>query len=234
MISVLIPAFNEAERIVETIHAVRELPYSLEIVVVDDGSTDGTAKKAKEAGADQVKSQPNLGKGAALKTAFRMSRGTTFVLLDADLGETAAEAAKLLKPILEDRADMTVALFPKDPAAKPGGAGRVVRRAREGIFRLTRRTMKAPLSGQRAMKRELIEACGGFESGWGVEVALTVCALKQGFRVEEIPTQMKHRVTGRSLKAVLHRFQQYRQIGRVLKRLEGEARREALAAAHHA
>ena len=218
IISVLIPAYNEAERIADTIRAVRSLPYPLEIIVVDDGSTDSTAEKA--AGADFVHRQRNGGKGKALNEALRLAQGEILLLLDADLGGSASEAEKLLLPLLEERADMMIALFPRDPNTKAGGAGFVVRRAREGIFRLTGRTMSAPLSGQRAVKREVVIACGGFAEGWGVEVALTVQALKKDYRVEEVETQMRHRVTGRSFGSILHRYRQYRQIGKVLQKLE--------------
>ena len=172
IISVLIPAYNEAERIANTIRAVKSLPYPLEIIIVDDGSTDSTAEKAKSAGADFVYRQQNGGKGKALNKALELAKGEILLLLDADLGASASEAEKLLLPLLEDKADMTIALFPRDPNVKAGGAGFVVRRAREGIFRLTGRTMLAPLSGQRAIKREVVIACGGFAEGWGVEVEI--------------------------------------------------------------
>lgn len=221
MISALIPAHNESERIADTLAAVRALvlnPVDLEIIVVDDGSSDDTARIAEAAGADIVRKQANAGKGAALQSALALSNGETLLLLDADLGSSAAEAAKLLAPILADEADMTIATFPVIPG-KGGGMGLVVRTARWGIGRLTGRSMAAPLSGQRALKRTVIETCGGFASGWGVEVALTVRSLQAGFRVREIPTDMTHRVTGRSASAILHRAAQFRSAVLVLFRL---------------
>src|SRR6185437_14001853 len=80
-------------------------------------------------------------------------------------------------------------------------------------------TMQAPLSGQRAARREVIEAAGGFAAGWGAEIGLTVAALRAGFRVLEIPTTMTHRVTGRSPAGILHRAGQFWGAGRVLLRL---------------
>lgn len=95
----------------------------------------------------------------------------------------------------------------------------MVRLARWGIARLTGQTMLAPLSGQRAVRRQVLEDAGGFAAGWGVEVALTVSALQNGYRILEIPTQMSHRVTGRSPAAILHRAQQFLAALRVLLRL---------------
>lgn len=115
---------------------------------------------------------------------------------------------------------MTIALFPVIPG-KGGGSGFVVERARDGIEGLTERVFQAPLSGQRALRREVLETCG-FAEGWGMEVALTVRALRAKYRVLEVPTQMTHRVTGRDWASRIHRFRQYLAVGRVLKMLERE------------
>lgn len=221
MISVLIPAYNEADRIAETLAAVRSFAEEKrikEIIVVDDGSSDGTGERAQEAGADVVFRQHNSGKGAALNRALALAQGDVLLLLDADLGTTATEAAKLLGPVVSGVADMSIATFPRI-AGKGGGVGLVVRLARWGILRLTGQTMQAPLSGQRAVRRQVLEDSGGFAEGWGVEVALTVNALRNGYRVLEIPTQMSHRVTGRSPGAILHRAEQFVAALRVLLRL---------------
>ena len=221
MISVLIPAYNEADRIADTLAAVRSFAEEMhirEIVVVDDGSTDETSERAQAAGADVVFRQQNSGKGAALNRALALAQGDILLLLDADLGASASEAMRLLAPVVSGAADMSIATFPKNPR-KGGGVGLVVRLARWGIHRLTGQTMQAPLSGQRAVRRQVLEDTGGFAEGWGVEVALTVSALQNGYRVLEIPTQMSHRVTGRSPAAILHRAQQFVAALRVLLRL---------------
>jgi glucosyl-3-phosphoglycerate synthase len=217
MVSVLIPAFNESDRIADTIKAVRQIASTdrLEIIVVDDGSFDTTAEAAQTAGGDIVLRQRNAGKGAALRTAVQRASGEILVLLDADLGATAAEAHKLLAPILAGEADMTIATFPIRPG-RGGGAGLVVRLARWGIRVLTGRTMTTPLSGQRALRRVTLDSSGGFASGWGVEIALTIRALWSGCRVIEVATEMDHRVTGRSAAAILHRAAQFTAVVRVL------------------
>ncbi|HLV81135.1 MAG TPA: glycosyltransferase [Chthonomonadaceae bacterium] len=216
MISALIPAYNEAATIAATIVAARALAG--EIIVVDDGSEDDTAARAEAAGAEAVFRQPHQGKGAALQAAFGLSRGEVLLLLDADLGESAAEASKLLAPVLSGAADMTIATFPAG-AGSGGGFGFAVRLACWGIRRLTGRTMEAPLSGQRALRSEVALDAGGFAPGWGAEVALTVSALRAGCRVLEIPTSMTHRVTGRSPAAVRHRAAQFFAIALTLLRL---------------
>jgi glycosyltransferase involved in cell wall biosynthesis len=218
IVSILIPAFNEAERIGDTISAVRTLSHIDEIIVIDDGSSDDTSLRAEAAGADTVVRQANAGKGAALRAGAAIASGDVLLLLDADLGSSAAEAEKLLTPVRTGSADMTIASFPVIPG-KGGGAGLVVRLARWGICRLTGRPVLAPLSGQRAITRKLLGEVGGFADGWGVEIALTVHALWLDFAVMEIPTTMTHRVTGRSFKDRMHRATQFVAAARVLFRL---------------
>ncbi len=221
MISILIPAYNEAHRIADTIMAAQTLATeerSVEIIVVDDGSEDDTALQAERAGADAVFRQPNGGKGAALQAAFSLASGDIILLLDADVGASATETEKLVAPVISGVADMTIAAFPTIPG-KGGGVGLVVRLARWGIRKLTGRTMTSPLSGQRAMRRDVLFDSGGFAPGWGVEIALTVSALRAGKRVLEVPTHMTHRVTGRSFQAMLHRGGQFMDAAHTLFRL---------------
>src|SRR5579862_7486828 len=115
IVSVLIPAFNEAERIVDTITAVRTLSHIDEIIVIDDGSSDDTSLRAEAAGADTVVRQANAGKGAALRAGAAIAGGDVLLLLDADLSSSAAEAEKLLIPVRTGSADMTIASFPIIP-----------------------------------------------------------------------------------------------------------------------
>jgi putative flippase GtrA len=85
-LSVVIPAFNEAERIAAAVSAVRAAVDDVEVVVVDDGSTDGTGDTAKAAGADVVVVQPsNRGKGAAVRAGVLAAHGRTIAFTDADL-----------------------------------------------------------------------------------------------------------------------------------------------------
>jgi len=217
-VSVVVPAYNEADRISATVSAIRRIPGLHEVIVVDDGSTDGTAEVAKQAGADIVSVPANAGKGAALRRGLSLVTGDVLLLLDADLGDTAFQGAYLLEPVVNGYADMTIATFPVIPG-KGGGIGVVVRLSRWGIQKLTGQRMIAPLSGQRAISIDLMRKIGGFAEGWGVEVDLTVRAIRCGYSVVEVPTTMDHRVTGRSYAAILHRSKQFVAAARVLSRL---------------
>lgn len=221
-VAVLIPAHEESARIAATVQAARAIPGVTRVVVVDDGSRDDTADRAEEAGAKVVRLVFNVGKGAALEAgASRVSDADVVLLLDGDLAETATQAAALLEPVLEGRADMSIATFPR-PEAK-AGFGLVKGLARWGIARMGGGfEASAPLSGQRALNAACFEAVRPFASGYGVEVALTVRALRRGFRIVEVPTTMGHAATGRNLQGFVHRGKQFVHVGIALTKLAFE------------
>jgi len=110
-LSVVIPCYNERPTIEAVVDAVRSAPVEdVEIIVVDDGSTDGTREllKAKPPGwVDRIVLQErNLGKGAALRAGFQAATGDIVIVQDADLEYDPSEYSILLEPILEDRADV--------------------------------------------------------------------------------------------------------------------------------
>lgn len=214
-ISAIIPAFNEEERIAETIRALQTVEQICEIVVVDDASQDRTAEEAHAAGTDVVvRLAKNGGKGGALAEGTRMAKHDVFCFVDADLGASAAEFAKLIQPVANNEADMVVALFP--PSARPGGVGLVKGLASLGIRCLSGYQPASPLSGQRVLKRAVWEQviCDG--DGFGVEVRLTVQCVRNGFRVKEVPVVMWHRETGRNLQGFKHRGRQFAQVSKTL------------------
>ena len=108
-ISIVIPAYNEVLTIEELLSRVQAIPLHKEIVIVDDGSTDGTGDVLRQLKAPNVKvlfHEKNRGKGAALSTAFPHTTGDIVVIQDADLEYQPSEIPTLIAPILEDRADV--------------------------------------------------------------------------------------------------------------------------------
>ena len=205
----LIPARNECALIGATVRGVRSIDLIDRTVVIDDGSSDATGALAAEAGAEVLRLGASAGKGGALQAGLDAVRehADVVVLLDADLGETAAQAGALVDPILDGSADMTVAVLPR-PAGL-GGFGLVKGLARRGIAVLARFEASAPLSGQRALSRQAWTAATPFAHGYGVEVALTVRVCRSGLRVIEVPTTMSHAATGRDLGGFAHRGRQF-------------------------
>ncbi len=176
-LAVVISARNESDRIGATVRAAGRIPGVDIVVVVDDGSVDGTGCEAALAGATVVRHARNRGKAAAMETgaetvlvveaeraaaanawtgpaagtgpAHVTSRPRHLLFLDADLAETAAQAGPLAEPVLAGRADMTIAVF--TTRVKRGGHGVVLGLSGAGIERATGWRPAEPLNGQRCL-----------------------------------------------------------------------------------
>ncbi|MCF2526468.1 glycosyltransferase [Yinghuangia soli] len=227
-VAVVIPARDEERRVAATVHAARSVPGVDLVVVVDDGSRDGTVRAAADAGAVVVRHGRNRGKAAAMETGAaavaavdaREGRGAPgdahlLLFLDADLEESAANTAPLIGPVQDGSADMAIAVLPPQKRAG-GGHGFVVRAAREGIRRASGFEAAQPLSGQRCLTRAAFDAALPLAAGFGVETGLTIDLVRQGFAVREIEVDLHHRVTGKDWAAQKHRARQYAHVARAL------------------
>ncbi|MBM7824555.1 glycosyltransferase involved in cell wall biosynthesis [Arcanobacterium pluranimalium] len=217
-IAVVIPAKDESERIGATIRAAWALPRVDLVIVVDDGSEDDTQKVARAAGATVVRHSHNRGKASAMGTGasvagMRDAKGApprALLFLDADLGDSAAECAPLIDPILAGNVDCTIAYLP--PQAGAGGHGFVTSLGRKAIEKLTGWSPQQPLSGQRCITRVAFDAVQPLATGWGVEVGMTIDLLTAGFTVQEVPCNLKHRATANDLSGQIHRAMQYKDV----------------------
>jgi hypothetical protein len=201
----IVAAHDEARSIARTVHALSELGAVGEVLVVADGSTDGTADEAAASGARVLAAPRQTGKGRALDAALDTGEGQVYLLVDGDVGESATATQALLDEVLSGRLDLAIGRLP--PLAG-GGLGSVRSMAAWMIRALTGFEAEAPLSGQRAVTREALEACRPLADGFGVEVGMTIDALRLGFRVGEVPVAMTHRPTGRRLSGFIHRGRQ--------------------------
>lgn len=223
-VAVIIPAKDESERIVSTVRSASTIEGVDLVLVVDDGSTDDTGLLAEQAGATVVRHPVNRGKAAAMQSGAAALAGLerdansaprALLFIDADLADSAVNTAPLAAPILAREADMTIAILPRQATAG-GGRGLVVNLARRGIRQATGWTATQPLSGMRCLTREAFEAALPLAPGWGVETGLTIDLLRAGLRVQEVPCELHHRVTGRDWRAQVHRASQYRDVARAL------------------
>ena len=225
-VAVVIPAYNEADRVGATVTAAASLTGVDVVVVVDDGSRDGTARAAREAGASVLRHARNRGKAAAMETGAEAIRlldqreprpqGSPrhLLFLDADLGATAAEAGPLITPVAKGEADMTIAVFTQ--RVKAGGHGFVVRLSAAGIRRATGWTPAQPLNGQRCLSRAAYDAARPLARGFGVETAMTIDLKRKGLRITEVEVPLAHRATGTDLRAQLHRARQFADVALAL------------------
>ena len=130
-VAVVIPAKDEAARVAATIRACRAIPRVDLVVVVDDGSTDGTQHHARAAGAVTVRHSVSRGKASAMETGASVVAMRDYIdgparlllFIDTDLGDTAAACSDLVPPVVDGVADMAIAVPPRPVGA--GGRGRV-------------------------------------------------------------------------------------------------------------
>ena len=214
-LAILLTARNEADRVGETLAALSSALPDARLVVADDASTDATAAVARAAGAEVVSASRRLGKGGAASLGARRlaeNPAPAVVLCDADLGASARALTGLVEALERQDGDLVVAAFARRVGGGFGlalGAARAVIRARSGL------QMRAPISGQRAMRAEVLPAVLPFAAGFGMETAMTIDAHRAGFRVVEVELDLEHRATARTARGFAHRARQLRDILRV-------------------
>lgn len=210
----LVPAKDRADSVGATVAALQRVERLDRILVVDDGSADATVDRARAAGAEVLRLPTNRGKGAAVMAgAAACPEADMFLLIDADVARTAGAADTLLDPVLSGEADLVIGVLP--PAAGRGGFGAIKRLSAAGVRRACGRTPTAPLSGQRAIRAQYLRNLHSAER-FGLEVAMTIDAVRAGARLAEVEVPMDHRHTGRSLSGFLHRGRQGLDIVRAL------------------
>jgi glycosyltransferase involved in cell wall biosynthesis len=209
---VIVAAYNEADRIVATVGALADAFPGAPVWVADDGSSDGTDAIATRAGATVVRSERVIGKGGAMTLAARKALASTgkdevaiVLLCDGDLGECAARLGPLVQAVRDGELDMAVAAFTRRVG---GGLGLAVGFARWAIRRRGGLELRAPISGQRALRASTLARVLPFAGGFGMEIGMTIDAARAGARVGELDLDLRHRATGRTLGGFVHRGRQ--------------------------
>jgi len=223
-VAAIVAARNEAERIGATLGALRDALPGAALWVADDASEDGTAEAAMLAGAQVDSRGRPHGKGAnvgaAVEAALSAQPPPELVLLcDGDLGGSAASLGELAEAVRRGECDLAVAAFSRRVG---GGFGVALGFARWAIRRRCGLQTAAPISGQRALRVEALRATLPFAHGYGMEVGMTIDAVRAGFRLREYELDLSHRATGRSLAGFVHRARQLADFARVYLAKRGE------------
>jgi glycosyltransferase involved in cell wall biosynthesis len=205
---VFIPAWGEEDSIASVISGVRESLPEADLLVIDDGSVDATAERAREAGALVASLPFNQGLGAALQTGYlhALREGYDFCAhLDADGQHPPAEVARLLEEVYADRADLVIGSRYRDPGPAESDDYKPTfsRRIGTGVFRFfltlaTRQRFTDTTSGMRAANRRVMALFSERYSPDFAEIESLQLAVRQGLRVEEVPVRMLERVGGTS------------------------------------
>lgn len=208
---IVIPVYNEEKNIGKTIEGLKNISIIDDIVVVDDGSTDNTLEVLSDFDVKVISLGTNHGKGYAMKKAIEELECDIIGFVDGDVGKTSSEVEKLIKPVLQDNTDFTIARFPSASrnANIKGGFGLVKKLAKKGVYYYTGKAIDTSLSGQRVYKKEVVDKMMYIPNHYGIEVAMTVQAINNGYTFKEIPVNMTHRYTDRSLKGFKHRGKQF-------------------------
>ena len=189
-VSVLIPLYNEVETIAEIVSLVQSVVLDKEIIIVDDGSTDGTRDRLKEIGQGQnnvniVYHDRNKGKGAALRKCFELASGDIIIIQDADLEYDPREYPKLLEPIRDGRADVVYG------SRFLGGPHRVLYfwhyLGNKALTLLANAVCNINLTDMetcyKAFKRQILKEISFRSNRFGFEPEFTVKVAKKGFRI---------------------------------------------------
>ena len=207
----IVPAFNEAATISEVVIEIRDFAPDFDVLVIDDGSADGTAAVAKAAGAKVLTLPLNLGIGGAVQAGYlyAFERGyDVAVQVDGDGQHDAAELGRLLEPILAQRADLAIGtrfageLTYRAPLARRIGIELFAR-----IVSLrVRQRMTDTTSGFRAVNRRGIRLFAADYPHDYPEVESVVTAARGDLRVCEVPVAMRQRTAGSSSITTLRSF----------------------------
>jgi len=190
-LTVVIPVFNEARTILKVIENVKKVPIEKEVIVVDDGSTDGT-KALLEGCREGIRilfHETNQGKGAAIRTALAQVTGDLVIIQDADLEYDPSEYPALIAPILEGRADVVYG------SRFSGGPHRVLlfwHAVGNKIITtlsniLTDLNLSDMETGYKVFRAEILRSITIESNRFGFEPEITAKVARMGCRVYEIP-----------------------------------------------
>jgi len=197
-VSVIVPAFNEAQSVKQTITSILSVLDSKkiigEVIVVDDGSTDDTSILARQAGATVFKHKANIGYGASLKTGIRNAEFDTIVITDADGTYPIDRIPDLLEQMEKHEADMVVGARTGSDVAVP-----FIRRPFKFIVRrLAQYIVEKPIpdlnSGLRVFKKKMaLRYFHLYPNGFSFTSTITVAAMCDDYLVEYLPINYYHR-----------------------------------------
>lgn len=196
LLSVIIPVYNECETVAQVVRRVESLPVPKEIILVDDGSVDGTRDVLATLTRHRViLKDRNEGKGAALRDGFRAAQGTVLVIQDADLEYHPADILKLLPPLLEEQADVVYgSRFLGEEVHDPVWWHRAGNAALTALSNWTTGLRLTDMETcYKAFRREALEGVEISQNRFGFEPEITARLARKGWRFCEVPVHYNAR-----------------------------------------
>jgi glycosyltransferase involved in cell wall biosynthesis len=196
-IVVLIPCLNEINTIGKVIDDFRQALPEAEIIVFDNGSDDGSPLEAQKHGAFLL-TEKRRGKGQVVRSMFQQIEAEIYVMVDGDDTYPAESVRTLIAPLLKDEADMVIGS--RMSISSHSDFHHLNRWGNRLFLMLVNLLFHARLtdilSGYRAMNRDIVKGLPLFEKGFAIEVELTMKSLERGFRLVEVPVDLKARPEG--------------------------------------
>ena len=204
LLSIVVPAYNEEHTIGDVIDRLRatlqKIGVVYEILVVDDCSRDRSAEISLGKHIKVYSLKQHMGKGFALRAGFSKAKGEIIVTIDSDGSNRPEELPLLLKPVLQDKADLVIG---SRFSGNTPTSGKKFNAAGVRIFNLMIRVLTGAAvsdsqSGYRAMKSEVLENLSLKSGGYEIESEMLVKIARRRFRVREVPVSFEQRTYGRS------------------------------------
>jgi glycosyltransferase involved in cell wall biosynthesis len=196
-VAILIPCYNEELTIGDVVRQFRAQLPNASIYVFDNNSTDQTVSKARDAGAS-IYCERRQGKGYVVQSMFRRINADVYVMVDGDGTYPPSEVHKLIEPVLSGEADMVVgSRLHKESQSQFNSLNRVGNKLFLSVLKLTFKIQIADmLSGYRAFSRRFVKGLPLFGGGFETETELTIKALERGYKIVEIPVNLRPRLEG--------------------------------------
>lgn len=209
--SIIIPAYDEEETIQDVIREVKNIfnDKEFEIIVVDDGSADATAVKARSAGVKIIRHRKNVGKGAAIRTGFKEAEGKIICIQDADMTYLPEDLPRLIQVILENKADVVY-------------GSRFMGKIEEGAMNLShnignrilslitsilfKKNLTDIMTGYKVLKKGVYKNLQLTANSFDIEAEITGEILKRKYKLIELPIKYKSRNFGRAKIGCVHGF----------------------------
>ena len=201
-LSIIVPCYNERETVGEVIRRLLDVDFRLrrEIIVVDDGSTDGTGDVVRRFhGVRLIRHPKNMGKGAAIRTGVASSSGRVIVIQDADMEYFPESIPRLIEPLLKGEADMTLGsrfLGCCEGMATTHLLGNRILSFVTSV--LCGHGITDVMTGHKAFRREVFDSLRLTARSFDVETEIVAKAIKVGWRVREVPIRYRRRERGRA------------------------------------
>ncbi len=197
-LTIVVPAYNERKTIDRVLEALVALPIEKQIVVVDDGSTDGTRERLQAWSSHKeieiFLHASNQGKGAALQTGFRMAAGNIIIVQDADLEYSPSDILRVVQPILDGQADVVYGSRYLNSQLEGSRIHRLGNQFLTWFSNLwTGQKLTDMETCYKAFRRDVLRKISIQQNRFGFEPEITAKIAKQGVQIAEVPIQYRAR-----------------------------------------